>query len=70
MVLMSVLIVLPLVGFYLWMFSDMSNNDRLGPPPFIVSPAKDFKYNWTFDFIFLNAFAAVVYFATEYQRRR
>ncbi len=70
MVLIPLLVVLPLVAFYLWMFNDMLNNEHLGPPPFVASPANDFRYNWTFDFILLNAFAAAIYFVNEYRRGR
>jgi hypothetical protein len=67
MVLIPLVAVIPLVMFYLWMFRDMTNNIYLGPPPFVVSPASDFRYNWTFDFILLNVFAAAMYFVTEYR---
>jgi hypothetical protein len=66
----SVLAALPLVAFYLWMFDHMLKNERLGPAPLAVSPAKDFKYNWTLDFLFLNLIAAAIYFATEYRESR
>ena len=69
MVLIPLIIVLPLLAFYLWMFSDMLSNDYLGPPPLVASPASGSKYNWTFDFILLNVFAAALYFVTEYRRK-
>jgi hypothetical protein len=70
MVLIPLAVILPLVVFYLWMFHDMLNNDHLGPPPFVASPANDFKYNWTFDFLLLNVLAAGIYFGTEYRSGR
>lgn len=57
--LISLMIMLPLLVFYLWMFRDMTYNDRL---------SSDSKYTWTWAFIFLNVFAAVLYFI-EYRKK-
>ena len=57
--LLSLLAVVPLLVFYLWMFRDMTNNDNL---------SSDSKYTWTWAFIFLNVFAAVLYFV-QYKNR-
>lgn len=57
--LFSLPFVLPLIAFWLWMFRDMTNNDRL---------TSSEKYTWTWLFIFLNVFAAVFYFI-EYRYR-
>ena len=57
--LISLMIMLPLLVFYLWMFRDMTYNDRL---------SSDSKYTWTCAFIFLNVFAAVLYFI-EYRKK-
>ncbi len=53
-------IVLPLVGFWLWMFREMMND------PYLPSNA---KYWWTMAFMFLNVFAAGLYYFTEYRDR-
>jgi hypothetical protein len=50
---------LPLIAFWLWMAWDMANNDHL---PGIS------KQNWTLAFVFLNVFAAVFYYVTEYRK--
>jgi hypothetical protein len=70
MVLAPLILILPLVAFYLWMFRDMLHNDYLGPPPFVVSPVNGARYNWMFDFMFLNVFAAAIYFVNEYRNGR
>lgn len=57
--LVSLIALVPLLVFYVWMFRDMTNNDAL---------SSDSKYTWTWAFIFLNVFAAVLYFV-EYKRR-
>ena len=48
------------LAFWLWMFRDMMNNDN------VPSSSKDY---WTLAFIFMNVFAAVVYYVTEYRQR-
>ncbi len=58
-VIISLMIILPLVAFWLWMFQDMTNNANL--------PSES-KSNWTLAFLFGNVFAAAFYYATEIER--
>lgn len=51
--------ILPLIAFWLWMAWNMSNNNNL--------PGSS-KQNWTLAFVFLNVFAAVFYYVTEYRK--
>jgi hypothetical protein len=55
--------VILLVGltFWGWMFRDMLSNDDLPDTA---------KNSWTFAFILLNVFAAVIYYVQEYRNRR
>ena len=69
-------IVLPLVAFYVWMLRDLAHNDDLTSNPWmLLGIARNYgqpvnlKYNWTLAFIFLNVFAAAMYFAAEYRKR-
>ncbi len=68
--LISMLVVLPLIVFWLWMFWDMTNNDRLpsnSPTPLTWPPSS--KFEWTLVFIFMNVFAACFYYFLEYRNR-
>ncbi len=58
--LIPVILLLPLLAFWAWMFRDMLNNDSL------PSSAKN---GWTFAFILLNIFAAVIYYFQQYRDR-
>ncbi len=58
--LITVLLPLPLIGFWFWMFRDMTNNDYL---------TGNEKYTWTLAFIFLNIFTALWYYFVEYRNR-
>lgn len=58
--LIAFIIVLPLAGFYLWMFYEFANNSSLDP--------RD-RQMWLIAFIFLNIFAAIYYFFTIYQQQ-
>ena len=60
MMVISLLIILPLIAFWLWMFREMIDNDHL------PGSAKE---TWTLTFLVLNVFAAVIYYVTEYRRR-
>jgi hypothetical protein len=62
---LSLLIVVPLIAFWVWMFRDMLDTDGL---PSLVS--RDAKSDWTFAFIFLNVFAAVLYYTQIYRNKR
>jgi hypothetical protein len=58
--LLPLIIVLPFVVFWAWMFRDMVNNNDL---PSI------FKPYWMMAFIFLNIPAAIFYYYTVYKDR-
>ncbi len=58
--LILVLAPVPLFGFWLWMFRDMTNNEYISGQS---------RYNWTLQFVFLNVFAAVWYYLVEYRPR-
>jgi hypothetical protein len=66
----SLIIMLPLIVFWLWMFRDMINNDYLpdNPAAPLTWPPSS-KYNWTLAFIFLSIFAAAFYYVLEYRKR-
>jgi uncharacterized membrane protein len=55
------LIALPLFAFVVWMFYDMTRNDRL---------PSDAKARWALAFLLLNVFAAGLYYVNEYRPRR
>ncbi len=59
--LLPLLLVIPLIAFWLWMFRDMLNNRNISDTA---------RNNWIIAFIFLNAFAAVVYYVYEYRNKR
>jgi amino acid transporter len=68
--LISLICIIPLVVFWLWMFRDMTNNGYLpnnSTAPLTWPPSS--KYNWTLAFIFLNVFAAAFYYVYEYRKR-
>jgi hypothetical protein len=56
----SVLISLTVISFWLWMFVEMIRNDDMD------STAKGY---WTVAFIFLSIFAAGLYYLNIYRRR-
>ena len=60
-VLLPLVLILPLIIFWIWMFRDMLNNNDLSDTA---------KSNWTVAFIVLNVFAAVFYYVYEYRSRR
>lgn len=59
--LLPLVLVIPVIIFWIWMFRDMLNNGNLSDTA---------KSTWTVAFIFLNAFAAVFYYVYEYRSRR
>lgn len=61
MPIVGVFLVLPLLAFWAWMFRAMISNDYL---------PENAKNTWTFMFVLLNVFAAVIYYATEYRNGR
>ncbi len=58
--LVPMLAVVPLLGFWMWMFSDMNRNIHLRSRS---------KSEWTLAFIVLNIFAALMYYFDEYRLR-
>ncbi len=52
--------VLALFVFWAWMFWDLANNNRLD---------QSARTNWTLAFVFLNVFAACLYYVNEYRYR-
>ena len=59
--LLPLLLVIPLIAFWIWMFRDMLNNRDLSDTA---------RNGWIIAFIFLNAFPAVVYYVYEYRNKR
>jgi len=63
---MNTLIVIPVIctllagGFWLWMAWDLGGNDHLSGSE---------KFYWQVAFLFMNVFAAVFYYVTEYRKR-
>lgn len=57
----GLLFALPVIAFWLWMFTDMLKNDRLPP---------DTRDIWALAFIFLSIFTAAYYFVYVYRARR
>ncbi|MDD5371673.1 MAG: hypothetical protein PHQ40_21540 [Anaerolineaceae bacterium] len=58
--LIPMMIGFPLIGFWFWMFRDLTNNDYL--------PA-NVKNSWMLAFIVMNVFAAYWYYLVEYRNR-
>jgi hypothetical protein len=63
------LLPLPLIVFWLWMFSDMTKNGNL-PQCFItLTNGRNAELDWTVAFIFLNVITAMFYYVTVYRKR-
>ena len=58
---LPLVLIIPVIIFWVWMFRDMLKNDSLSDTA---------RSTWTVAFIFLNAFAAVFYYVYEYRNRR
>ena len=58
--LISAVIGIPLIGFWLWMLVDLTNNKYL---------LKDTKNKWFLAFILLNVIGAFWYYLVEYRNR-
>jgi hypothetical protein len=56
----EVLIGVILIGFWLWMLVDLTNNTYI---------PKESKNKWFLAFILLNVFGAVWYYVVEYRNR-
>lgn len=68
--LIPLVISLPLVVFWAWMFRHMINNDNL---PGLLSNGTltgDIKSDWTLAFIILSLFTAILYYLNVYRNRR
>jgi hypothetical protein len=64
------IIPIPLVAFWFWMFRDMLNNDYLPDNPGApLSWPPITRSGWIFAFIILNIFAAAWYYLVEYRNR-
>lgn len=57
----GLLFALPVIAFWLWMFTDMLKNPRLPPGT---------RDTWTLAFIFLSIFTAAYYFVYVYRASR
>ena len=67
-----IIVILPIVPllFWLWMFSDMSNNVNL-PQCFITfTRGSNSTFDWWVVFIFLNVFAAIFYYVAVYRNKQ
>jgi len=70
MIWLVLLIPLAAVGFWLWMFWDMTSNRAL-PPCFIsLTGGHDPARDWTFAFVLLNIFTAGYYYLNVYRETR
>jgi hypothetical protein len=58
--LMPVVIGIPIIGFWLWMLVDMTNNQYL---------SRESKNYWILAFVLLNIFGALWYYLIEYRPR-
>jgi hypothetical protein len=58
--LLILLVVLPFIVFWAWMFADMTHNDRL---------SGDARRYWLGAFFLLNVFGAALYYSSEYRNR-
>ncbi len=69
--LIPIIVLLPVIAFWLWMFWDMTGNDRLPDisTPLLTWPPSS-KFGWTLAFILLNVFSAIFYYFWEYRNRR
>lgn len=59
----SLFFALPVIAFWLWMFSDMMRQDDLPGGP-------SARQYWTLGFIFLSLFTAAYYYVYVYRARR
>lgn len=66
----SLIIVIPLLAFWLWMFQDMVNNKRLpSNSAGLLNWPPVSKFDWLPVFIFLNVFGAIYYYLVEFRNR-
>jgi hypothetical protein len=67
--LILLLLPLPLLAFWAWMFSDMTKNDNLPQCFLTFTNGRNPSFDWTVAFIFLNVFTAIFYYVTVYKNR-
>ena len=60
MIMVPMIIVVPLLVFWLWMFRDMTNNYYL---------SRSSKYYWTLAFAFMSVFGAFSYYYLVYRNK-
>lgn len=68
--LVSLVVILPLIAFWAWMFNDMLNNDdipSMEPAGFRWPP--EAKNHWIIFFIIFSIFTAGYYYFTEYRNK-
>jgi hypothetical protein len=68
--LISLVFIIPLIIFWLYMFDDMLKNDRFPNGGPLANVTSNEKSDWTLAFIFLNVFAAVFYYSLVYRNKR
>jgi len=64
------LIALPLLAFWIWMFTEMANNASIPTSSSVViawPPAT--KNHWLFVFVILNVFGALYYYLAVYRKQ-
>ncbi len=70
---MVAMVIPVLLVFWLWMFRDMIYNDYLLRWPYWDVTGYDSlpnrRLNWMLAFVFLNIFAAAIYYFTDYRYR-
>lgn len=67
--LILILLPLPFLAFWAWMFSDMTKNNNL-PQCFITfTNGINSSIDWLVAFIFLNIFTAILYYFNVYRDR-
>ncbi len=61
------IIILPLLAFWLWMFNDMLNNPTLPLCYMSLSGGRNVRQDWIVAFVVLNVFTASYYYLTEHK---
>lgn len=70
LLLAPIVIIASLLGFWLWMFYDMiNNNDIPGQEPTSLRWPPVTKNHWTIFFVVLNIFTAGYYYFTVYKEK-
>lgn len=63
------LLPLPLVVFWLWMFSDMAKNGNLPQCFMTLTNGRNPGVDWAVAFLFLSIFTAFFYYVMVYRER-